>query len=127
MNKPTLTAEQRDVLYVEILARLSGIGDVLMVIEHEEFDKAQRLADEYADYLRLLADDLGWGEMTGETIELKSSPDLLRRVARRMREITRAGDREMEEMRSSVEEWTEQSKLILPTCDQLLSEVPAET
>lgn len=127
MNRPTITTEQRDVLYVEILARLTGIGDILTVIEREEFDKAQLLADEFGDYLRLLADDLGWGEVTSGTVELRSHPDLIRRAAKRLRQMTQAGDREMEEMRASVEEWTERSELVLRTCDQLLAEAPTET
>ena len=127
MNRPTITSEQRDVLYVEILARLTGIGDVLTVIERGEFDKAQKLADEFADYLRLLADDLGWGEVPSGTIELKSSSDLIRRAAKRLRHMAQAGDREMEETRTSLEEWTERNNLVLRTCDQLLAEAPAET
>jgi hypothetical protein len=127
MNRPTITSEQRDVLYVEILARLTGIGDVLTVIERGEFDKAQKLADEFADYLRLLADDLGWGEVPSGTIELKSSSDLIRRAAKRLRHMAQAGDLEMEEMRASVQEWTERNELVLRTCDQLLAETPTET
>ena len=127
MNRPTITSEQRDVLYVEILARLTGIGDVLTVVERGEFDKAQKLADEFADYLRLLADDLGWGEVPSRTIELKSPSDLIRRAAERLRHMVQAGDLEMEEMRASVQEWTERNNLVLRTCDQLLAETSAET
>ena len=104
MKRPTITTEQRDALYAEIIARLSGIGDVLTVIERGEFDKAQLLADEFGDYLRLLADDLGWGEIPSGTIELSSPADLIQRAAKRLRAMAQAGDREMEEMRASVQE-----------------------
>jgi hypothetical protein len=127
MKRPTITTEQRDALYAEIIARLSGIGDVLTVIEREEFDKAQMLADEFGDYLRLLADDLGWGEIPSGTIELSSPHDLIQRAAKRLRAMAQAGDREMEEMRASVQEWTEQNQLVVRTCDQLLAEAPTES
>jgi hypothetical protein len=127
MKNPTITTEQRDVLYGEILIRITGISDVLTEIERGEFDKAQRLADEFADYLRLLADDLGWGEMQSGMIELTSPPDLIRRTARRLIRIAEAGDDEMEEARASVQDWERRSELVRRTCDQLLVELPAES
>lgn len=38
----TVTAEQRDALYDQILDRLSGIGDIEMVVQAENFDVAER-------------------------------------------------------------------------------------
>lgn len=126
MDNPTLTSEQRNALYDEILVRLTGIGDVLTVIESGEFDKAERLADEFADYLRLLVDDLGWGEMRSGTVELDSPPELVRRTAQRLRLLAEDGDGEMEEARTSIQEWDRRSELVRRTCDQLLEELPTE-
>lgn len=127
MDNSILTTEQRNALYDEILVRLTGIGDVFHVIERGEFDKAQRLADEFADYLRLLVDGLGWGEMQSGTVELTSPPALIRRTARRLMLIAEAADDEMEEARASVREWDRRSALLRRTCDQLLTELSAES
>src|SRR4051794_30514999 len=80
MGQTTITAEQRDVLYQHILVRLTGIGDINLAIDKNDFEEANRLSDEFADYLRLLHDDLGWGETTGAAIELKSPAEVVRRA-----------------------------------------------
>lgn len=59
MPGPTLTAEQRDALYEHILVRLTGINDINISLEQGEFGEVARLCDEFADFLRLLHDDLG--------------------------------------------------------------------
>lgn len=85
----TITAEQRDALYDRILDRLSGIGDVWLVASSQDFATADRLGREYSDELRLVVDDLGWGDRPDSGgVELKSSPDVLRRVFARLRDTT---------------------------------------
>lgn len=58
----TINPEQRDALYASIIVRLTGINDVYLAVEEGEFEVADRLSSEFADYLRLLHDDLGWGD-----------------------------------------------------------------
>jgi hypothetical protein len=76
----SITAEARDTLYEHILGDLSGIGDVWTVVCAENFEAADRLGRQYSDELRLILDDLGWGEGTGQSVELTTSPDVLQRV-----------------------------------------------
>lgn len=89
----TITHAHRDALYDQILDRLSGIGDIWLAASAEDFRTADRLGREYSDELRLVLDDLGWGDGPEvETIELTSEPDLLRRVFARLRDVA-AGER----------------------------------
>jgi hypothetical protein len=89
----TITAEQRDALYDRILNRLSGIDDVWLAASSADYDTADRLGREYSDELRLVLDDLGWGDGPGgEEIRLTADSDVLRRVFGRLRDST-AGER----------------------------------
>jgi hypothetical protein len=75
-----ITAAQRDALYDQILDRLSGIGDIEVAIQSENYDAAERIGREYSDDLRLLLDDLGIGDGDGEPVELTAPPEVLRRI-----------------------------------------------
>jgi hypothetical protein len=102
---PTISSEQRDALYDQILDRLSGIGDIELAIRSEDFDNAERLGREYCDDLRLLLDDLGLGDGTGEPVELTAPPEVLRRVLPRLRQLA-------DDHTSGLEpEWTEIGEL----------------
>ncbi|HVD86713.1 MAG TPA: hypothetical protein VNB59_04830, partial [Solirubrobacterales bacterium] len=57
----TITADQRDAVYDAVLTHLSGIGDLLLVVEENDLERAYRLGREFSDDLRLVLDDLGWG------------------------------------------------------------------
>jgi hypothetical protein len=82
----TITGAQRDAIYDRVYVRLSGIDDVWIAAEKGEYEMADRLAREYSDELRLLLDDLGWGERPDEgAIELTAPVDVLRRVFCRLR------------------------------------------
>jgi hypothetical protein len=119
----TITSDQRTVLYEEILVCLTGVGDLLIAIERNEFDRAQRLADEFADYLRLLVDDLGWGEEDAGMIELKSPPAVLRRSMERLKQRADAEEQEISEQRAVMQEWEKRTALLRLTCDQLLGDL----
>lgn len=89
----TISHAQRDAVYDQILVRLSGIEDIWLAASREEYEMADRLGREYSDELRLVLDDLGWGEGPEvDPIELTSAPDVLRRVFGRLRD-TAAGER----------------------------------
>jgi hypothetical protein len=49
-----ITAAERDALYEQIAVRLSGIDDVWMAVEAEDYPKAERVAREFSDDLRLI-------------------------------------------------------------------------
>ena len=85
----TITAQQRDALYDRILDRLSGIGDVWLAADSKDFATAGRLGREYSDELRLVLDDLGWGDgPEGAEVQLTTDPDVLRRVFSRLQDST---------------------------------------
>jgi hypothetical protein len=89
-----ISAEQRDALYDRILSRLSGIDDVWLAASRSDYDTADRLGREYCDELRLVLDDLGWGDgPEGNELELTTDRVVLRRVFGRLQRST-VGERE---------------------------------
>jgi hypothetical protein len=119
---PTISPQERDALYQLILTRLTGINDVYQAIEAEDFDAADRLSSEFADYLRLLHEDLGWGQRN-EAIELKTPPDVLRRALSRLRERAEIEDREELEERDELAKQALRNQLIREACSHLLEEL----
>jgi hypothetical protein len=83
-----ITAEQRNALYDQILDRLARIGDIEMAIQAGKFDAAERMGQEFSDDLRLLVNDLGFGEGEGKPVELTSPPAVLRRALPRLRDLS---------------------------------------
>ncbi len=65
-----ITAAERDALYEQVFARLSGIDEVWTSAQAGDFARADETAREFSDYLRLILDDLGWGEGSGKALEL---------------------------------------------------------
>lgn len=101
-----ISSAQRDALYDRILDRLSGIGDVWLAASTENYGTADRLGREYSDDLRLILDDLGWGDRPGTAaIELTTPPDVLRRVFGRLRDSA-SGERDQQQ-----KEWVESREL----------------
>ncbi len=119
----TISAEQRDALYGQILDRLSGIGDVWLAVSSENFDAAERLGQAYSDDLRLVTDDLGWGKASGETIELSTPPDVLRRALSRLRDAAVSHEASQREERAEVREAEERNHLIVEACRQVLTDL----
>jgi hypothetical protein len=118
-----ITAAERDALYEQIYVRLSGIDEVWMAAEANDYARAERVAQEFSDDLRLILDDLGWGEGSGKPLELTTPPDVLRRICTRMRCRAEA-QRELE-----AEEWAERqpreerAERALETCRRVLGEL----
>jgi len=118
-----ITAAERDALYDQIHARLSGIDEVWMAAEVEDWERAGKVGREFSDDLRLILDDLGWGEGSGEPLELTSPPDVLRRVFTRLRigaEERRAVEEE-ERAESSLSE--EGTARLLEACRRVLGDL----
>jgi hypothetical protein len=121
---PTITAQQRNLLYEDILDRLSGIDDVRLAVCQEDYERAQRLGVAFSDDLRLVSEDLGWGEDgPGGTIELKTPPDILRRALGRMRDWALRIDASEEKERSELRESEERNHLVVEACRQVLTEL----
>lgn len=122
-SRPTITAEQRGALYDQILDRLSGIGDIWLAVCAENYDAADRLAQTYADDLRLVLDDLGWGEGQADTIELTTPPDILRRVLTRLRDMAVGLDAGQQKERAEVQESEERNRQVVEACREVLADL----
>jgi hypothetical protein len=119
----TVTAAQRDALYDQILDRLSGIGDVWLAVSREDYDVAARLGRAYSDDLRLLIDDLGWGEGRGSSVELSTPPDVLRRALTRLRDAAASHDASQRELRDELRESEQRDRLVMEACRRVLGEL----
>lgn len=120
MSKLTITSEQRDALYEGILDHLSGIGDLWIAVESGNLSRANRLGHEFSDDLRFVLDDLGFGEGTGATIELKTPPDVLSRVLSRLESQADAVHQTEAEERAADHPEDARNQLVRDTCRQLL-------
>jgi len=119
----TITAEQRDALYDQILDRLSGIGDIELAIQSENYDAAERLGREYSDDLRMLLDDLGFGGGNGEPIELTAPPEVLRRVLLRMRNLAADYTASQEPEWAEARKLERRNRLVTEACEAVLADL----
>ncbi len=123
---PTITAEQRNLLYDEIVERLSGIDDVRLAVEKEDYEAAQRLGIAFSDALRLVTEDLGWGEKApAEAIDLNTPPDVLRRALTRIRDAVLGLDASEAPQRLELRENQVRNELVLDACRQVLAALDA--
>ena len=118
-----ITAAERDALYEQIIVRLSGIDEVWIAAQAGDFAAADRAAREFGDFLRLIGEDLGWGEGRGEPLELTTPPEVLRRVCTHMR--GRAEGELEQEVAEQVEVQgrEEHTRQVLSTCRRVLEEL----
>ncbi len=118
----TITAEQRDALYDLLLDRISAIGDVWIAVCAGDYEAANRLALAYSDELRVIAEDLGWGDSApSDPLELKTPPEVLQRVFGRLRGIALGLHASEEKERSALCQSQRQNQLVIETCDQVLA------
>ncbi len=118
---PTITAAQRDALYDQILDRLSGIGDIEVAIQAQNYQGAERLGREYCDELRLLLDDLGLGDGSGEPVELTAPAEVLRRALPRLRELADAHTTNLEAEWIETSQLKERNRLVAEACEAVLA------
>lgn len=124
----TISAAQRDALYDQIFDRLSGIGDILLAVCMENYDAAKRLGMDFSDDLRLVSEDLGWGEGPGGEIELSTPPEVLRRALSRLRDAAVSLDASQQAERAEVREAEERNRLVVEACRRVLADLgEAET
>ncbi len=119
--KLRISAAHRDALYDQILDRLSGIGDVWLAVQKEDFETATKLGREFSDGLCLVLDDLGWGAGPGRTIELTAPPDVLRRVFGRLEELAAAQCEEPDPLLQEARELEERNRLVIEACRDVLA------
>jgi hypothetical protein len=118
-----VTAAERDTLYDQVFIRLSGIDSLWFAVQNGEWEEADRLAREYVDDLRLVLEDLGWGEGSGEALELRTPPDVLRRVLTRMQKQAEEQQKAEEEERREGRLREEQRLRLMQTCRRVLAEL----
>jgi hypothetical protein len=117
----TISAEQRDALYDQILDRLTGIGDIEIAIQAEQFETAERLSQEFSDDLQLLVNDLGFGAGLGsEPTELASPPEVLRRALPRLRDLAAGYSASQEAELAELRLIADRSRLIDEACVRVL-------
>jgi hypothetical protein len=122
----TITAEQRNLLYDNILEHLSGIGDIELARRQEDYETARRLGIAFSDELRLTSEDLGWSEEApAEVIVLKTPPDVLRRALTRLRDVALGLDASEEVERAELRENAERNHLVVAACRRVLAELDA--
>ena len=120
----SITPQQRDALYDQVLAHLSGIGDIELAVAQGDYKTAKRLGMAFSDELRLVSEDLGWEKHgSGTTIELKTPPDVLRRALCQMRDVALRLDAGEEAQRQELREETERNGLVVEACRQVLADL----
>lgn len=124
--RPTITSEQRDALHGQIFDRLSGIGDVWLAVCARDYRAAERLGREYSDDLRLLLDDLGFGEGPSGSIGLTTPPDLLRRALPRLRDAAVSHSASLEGELAEAREAQERDRLVAEACRSVLAGLDGE-
>lgn len=120
---------QRDALYEQVCGHLSMLGDFQTVLEGQrDYATAARLAIEFGEDFRLMA-DLGWNPADSrDTVELTMPPLDLMEVAKRLRADARGGLSDVKKERDSVAppEVIETYEQTRETCEEIL-ELLAET
>jgi hypothetical protein len=122
----TISGEQRDALYEELLDRLTGIDGVWLAIDEEnDLEKADQRAREFAGYLRLIFEDLGWGDHGPPLVELTMPPDELSQTISRLRvQAAERYEEERAEQEAFRTRW-EHTALVRETCDEVLKRLGA--
>ena len=119
----TITAEQRDALYDQVLDHLSGIADLWLAVQRRDFQTANRVGREFSDDLRLILDDLGWGD-NGSPLELTMPPDDLRRVLLHLRSQAEHQEADLAEQREDVQAFDERTRIVKEVCSEVLERLP---
>ena len=118
-----ITARQRDLLYDVVQDRLTGIDQVWRSVEGSEWDHAQRLAREYSNLLRLVADGLGWGRNRHEGVELTCPADVIQAALEAIRREAAFESQEQLELRLQAAEAQIDRQDALDACDELLGKL----
>ena len=115
-NRFVISGKQRNLLYEHIFRHLAGIDAVWLAASSGEFQKADRLSHILCQELTLVMDDLGWGTQSNDSVELSTSPHIVRNVLERLRSEAKVLDPEID-----VREAAADNRELITTCDQLLA------
>lgn len=119
-----ITAGQRDALYEQVCNHLAALGDLWTALEHnEDYATAERLAIEFGEDFRLMA-DLGWNPKDDrDMVELTMAPLDLMEVAKRLCEDAKGGLANVEDERESVAPpvLIEHYERTRDTCEEILA------
>ncbi len=86
----TISRDQRDAIYQEIMLDLTGVGDIFHALNSDDFAKARQYRRRFEEDMRLL-DDLGWEpEREAEEFELTMPGPDLAGALRRLNDSARA-------------------------------------
>lgn len=121
----TISGQERDALYRQILIRLTGIDTVYTAVEEGDWETAQRLGLEFSDLLRFVCDDLGWGERANRSLVLATPPDVLRRAAGVLREAAAFEREHHERKRDEAAEDVAEAQRLQQACERILSDIEA--
>ena len=121
-----ITGAERDALFEQIHARLSGIDELWAAAAAEDWEQAGRAGQDFSDDLRLIVEDLGWGEGGGEGLELTTPPEVLRRVLTRMQKRGEERRAVEAEERAELQQREERTAELLEVCRRVLDEVAAD-
>jgi hypothetical protein len=125
----TINKDQREALYELVRNHLGGLGDVWIAMEAKgDYATAERLAMEFSEDFRLLA-DLGWDrEDSREAIDLTMPREDLMETLKRIRgeaEGWLGGLESDREQRESEEKVNARFRLARNTCEELLARLGA--
>jgi hypothetical protein len=123
MSTVTISRAQRDALYDALLDHLSGLGDLQTLLDAEHYDDATRLAQEFSDDLRFIADDLSFGPAPASEIRLRTPPEVLARLLPRLERQAADAERADEEDRRSAVRAQAQNRAIREACQSVLGEL----
>ncbi len=123
----TISRDQRDALYELVRNHLGGLGDVWIAMEAKgDYATAERLALEFGEDFRLLA-DLGWGrEDSREAVELTMPREDLMEELKRIRSEAEgwlSGLESDREQREEEEKVDARFRLARSTCEELLAKL----
>jgi hypothetical protein len=120
----SLSAAERNALYEELFIRLGGIDSVRLAAESNDFERAQSLAIEFSDLLRLIAHDLGWGTSTHvQDIALTTDPLVVGRVFQRVYERTSDLLATQDHRAEEVKEMQDHCRVVIAACGNVLSKL----
>jgi hypothetical protein len=122
-----ITGRQRELLYDVIVTRLTAIDSVWRAVKEREWEQAQLLSREYSDLLRLVADDLGWGEGREEAIELTTPPDVLQRAIEVVMREALVEDDEQRQNRLDAAAVQVEREHAVEACNQILGQLAGDS
>lgn len=125
----TITRNERNALYGEIVVRLGDIDGLYLAIQAEDYERAEQLAREFSDYMLFVLNDLGWGELSpapGRVFELTTDPQVVHRVMERLH-IAAGSQRETDKSRTRAARADEEySEFVMTTCSEVLGQLEGD-